>query len=366
MTGVALTVMTQGCAYDRVLLNRLMRDDSVHAQVAKLREKKQYIGHVSERSLTSGESLNAKAAMLGAEEVTLKGGSSTRMCFEVKYFLRFNDLGEKQIMREVTERLGGHSLSVRTHGSLDDFAEGKPWPQTTATTGDSRVSRVERVIGATRIMRDGTKQKDNDSHNVWVEFCAPPPAIDDNTKYLSFAVLGGDQSLALWQLSPAPASAAPRVEVQPPADAVRAPTDAPRAPVSPGGTTLFDVLASRGDCTTFLGIAEKAGMPDLLRGSEAFTALVMTDAEFAKHAPTLAKKLESASQAEAQTTLKKLVVKGTIALSTIDKSLVAQTLDGSKMTFQRTAAGEVKLNGGRVVQQEVPASNGVVFLLKGR
>jgi uncharacterized surface protein with fasciclin (FAS1) repeats len=348
-----------GCAAVKVWA---LGDPSPHGQIGAFEENKEKaIGKVARSDLTSGSSLHSKAWMLGSDELMLVGGTAERLCFVGKWHLGDGDSPEAKIIEINTASLKKEKLSIRAHASLDDFAEGKPWPEPTISTADSRIVRTQKIIGETKINSDGSKSKIMDSRDIWFEYCGPAPKLDASSKYLSFIIFGENGNrIAVWELT-----GASELSSSPPSTGTEAASSTPTTATT-SGKTLYDSAVAQGDLTLFLAIAQKSGMNDLLRGAEPYTLLIPSDALMTKQSSGIRKELEKASRAEAKAAMGKFLLKGATASSTFDKPLTKETIDGSKITFERAAGGTIKINGNRYARSEITATNGVIYVLESR
>jgi uncharacterized surface protein with fasciclin (FAS1) repeats len=308
-----------------------------------------------------------------SRRIVLAGGTPERVCFHYKF--RASDVPtEEQIIKINMDAMKQDQLSFRAHKSLDDFGKGKPWPAPTATTADSRVVRTQKVEGDTWIGTHGEVNKTQDSRDVFLEYCAPLPKIEPDTKFLSFVILGKDEDknlFALWELkgeggpsgSEAPASTAPAPRSTPTPDS-SAPTAA-----TPGTTisnkNLLEVVEAQSDLKTFLSLLKKAGLADLLRGSDAITVVAITDAGWAKLSTKDRKALDEAPASKLKAMLGRFIIKGAVPPPPGTKNVEAQSIEGHSLSFQRPRNRALTIANNPVLRPEVTASNGILYVVEG-
>jgi transforming growth factor-beta-induced protein len=141
-----------------------------------------------------------------------------------------------------------------------------------------------------------------------------------------------------------------------------APAASSSAMASPAAKDIVDTAVGAGQFTTLAKALGAAGLVDALKGPGPFTVFAPTDAAFAKlPAGTLAKLLKD-PKGQLADILKYHVVSGKVMASDITNGMTATTLQGSDLKFT-IKDGNVYVNGAKVVQADIPASNGVIHVI---
>lgn len=165
-----------------------------------------------------------------------------------------------------------------------------------------------------------------------------------------------------------PVAEAPATTTSPSAEV--SPTASPGAEANGAATEdknlgeLAQTAASNGSFTTLTKAVQAAGLTDQLTGDKPYTVFAPTDAAFAAlPAGTVDKLL----QPENKQTLVKLlsyhVVPGKIS-STELKSGDVKTVEGTPVTVKvDSASSEITVNNAKVIQPNIPASNGVIHVV---
>lgn len=166
----------------------------------------------------------------------------------------------------------------------------------------------------------------------------------------------------------------PATETQttlPPTTAETPATTLPSASPTPAGTTasqnlgeLAQTAASQGSFTTLTKAVQAAGLTEQLAGKGPYTVFAPTDAAFA----ALPKgTLDTLLKPENKSKLVKLlgyhVVPGQVTSSQLTSGKV-KTVEGTPVTVKvDSATNTVTVNGAKVVQADIPASNGIVHVV---
>ena len=136
-------------------------------------------------------------------------------------------------------------------------------------------------------------------------------------------------------------------------------TDMAEESAAPG--TIVDIAAGAADFSTLVAAATAAGLVDTLNGEGPFTVFAPTDEAFAALPPDL---VDALLLPENKDVLAKIltyhVVPGTVMAADIADGDVA-TVEGQNVTLS-TMDG-VTVNGARVIQADIVASNGVVHVI---
>ncbi len=181
---------------------------------------------------------------------------------------------------------------------------------------------------------------------------------------MSFAAAAALFAGSAFAQEPAPTPAAPTAEAPAPEAAPPAPPSAAAqafTPITAAGN-LQATLAASGQFTKFLAAAEKTGLGGFLTGTRELTILAPTDAAFAEVAG-----LDAMLEANPATDLQRVLVKHIIATK-----IAASQVTGAKGPVP-TAGGTnveidgsvmpMKVDGAVVLQGDVQATNGVIYVI---
>ena len=124
---------------------------------------------------------------------------------------------------------------------------------------------------------------------------------------------------------------------------------------------IVETAVAAGEFKTLTSLVEEAGLAETLSGQGPFTVFAPTDEAFAK---VPQKTLDSlAADPEAlKAVLLYHVVDGEARASDVAELSSAETLNGGSVALE-TTEGSVKVNGAKVVQADVTASNGVIHVI---
>jgi uncharacterized surface protein with fasciclin (FAS1) repeats len=160
-----------------------------------------------------------------------------------------------------------------------------------------------------------------------------------------------------------------------PADAAAAGTSA-MAPAPAASGTVVSVAQGNPDFSTLVSAVTAAGLADTLNGAGPYTVFAPTNAAFEKvPAATRESLMAPAGKADLTKILTSHVVPGRVDAATLTQQIQAgggsaqlTTVQGGVLTARAGADGSVTLTdakGGvsRVVQADVPASNGVIHAI---
>ena len=156
---------------------------------------------------------------------------------------------------------------------------------------------------------------------------------------------------ALAQPAAAPAPAAPAEAAAPPSAAAQA-----YKPITPGGDLVATLTAS-GQFTKLLAAIDKAGLTTTLKGPRALTLFAPTDA-------ALGTSLDAMSAQELQPLLLYHLYGNKITPDQIaGKKGPVPTADANKPVELDGSAMPNKINDSVILQADVQASNGVIYVL---
>ncbi|MEO8393210.1 MAG: fasciclin domain-containing protein [Chloroflexota bacterium] len=122
----------------------------------------------------------------------------------------------------------------------------------------------------------------------------------------------------------------------------------------PAPGTLMDALRADQNLTGFADGVDKAGLTDLLTGSDPYT--IFAPANYALS------ELTSMNADALATLLRGHIVKGRWANNALVAAKTVTTLAGTQLTITTTNSG-VFVNGVLMTNRNIPASNGVIFML---
>ncbi|BAY99552.1 beta-Ig-H3/fasciclin [Tolypothrix tenuis PCC 7101] len=132
----------------------------------------------------------------------------------------------------------------------------------------------------------------------------------------------------------------------------------------PGGTDIVSLAASSSSFTTLTSLLKTAGLADTLQQAGPYTVFAPTDQAFAALPPGTLQQLQ---QPENRETLIKLlryhVLPGQLTSSQLSTGQV-KTIENDPVNVQVDAANnQIAVNGARVIQANVQASNGVIHAI---
>jgi len=119
---------------------------------------------------------------------------------------------------------------------------------------------------------------------------------------------------------------------------------------------IVDTAVKAGNFKTLVTAVQAAGLVDTLKGPGPFTVFAPTDEAFAK-VPKAQLDALLADKAKLTKVLTYHVVPGAVMAKDVKPGMV-KTVEGGSLTLATT--GGVTVNGAKVVQADVKASNGVI------
>ena len=124
--------------------------------------------------------------------------------------------------------------------------------------------------------------------------------------------------------------------------------------------TIIDTATDAGKFTTLLNALKAAGFTQTLRGADPYTVFAPTDQAFKRLAPgALNALLKDTKRLKA--VLSYHIVSGTVAANDV-KAGDIKTLEGTPL-LAALVDGKVTVNGAKVVQADIDASNGVIHAI---
>ena len=126
--------------------------------------------------------------------------------------------------------------------------------------------------------------------------------------------------------------------------------------------TIIDTLAAAGDFKTLLSVLKTASFMDTLRTPGPYTLFAPTDAVFEKMTPSQFKLLLKDIR-RLKIIVTYHVISGVVATKDI-KPGELRTVEGNSLTAE-VVDGQVSMNGSKVVQADILASNGRIHAIDG-
>jgi transforming growth factor-beta-induced protein len=126
---------------------------------------------------------------------------------------------------------------------------------------------------------------------------------------------------------------------------------------------IVDTAVAAGTFSTLAAALQAADLVETLKGNGPFTVFAPTDEAFAKlPAGTVESLLRPENKARLQAILTYHVVAGAVPASEVVKLQSAKTVNGQSVSI-KVAGGGVRVDGARVVQADIRASNGVIHVI---
>lgn len=126
---------------------------------------------------------------------------------------------------------------------------------------------------------------------------------------------------------------------------------------------VVDMAAHTGTFETLVAAEKAAGLVDVLKGEGPFTVFAPTDEAFAKLPEgTIASLLLPENKAKLTAILTYHVVSGKVMAEDVVGLTSAKTVEGSTIDIA-VDGGTVMIDGAKVVQADVSATNGVIHVI---
>ncbi|TRD15513.1 fasciclin domain-containing protein [Palleronia caenipelagi] len=127
---------------------------------------------------------------------------------------------------------------------------------------------------------------------------------------------------------------------------------------------IVDVVTQNPQFSTLASAVQAAGLVDTLRGDGPFTVLAPTDSAFAK---LPAGTLDQLLAEPGMTTLKSILTTHVVAqeipsVAVTESGITAEAVNGQELRAVREG-DQVRVNGARVTQADIEASNGVIHVI---
>ncbi|MEM7771502.1 MAG: fasciclin domain-containing protein [Cyanobacteria bacterium P01_E01_bin.6] len=183
---------------------------------------------------------------------------------------------------------------------------------------------------------------------------------------LNFAIIGSWTILGITSLSGLPASSQPLQSF----DVTAAPDPMENVLIAPDAVRLaqaefdiVDVATIEGDFDTFLSLFEELGMQEDLRGYGRFTVFAPVDAAFEALEPEVLEALLGDRELLSKVLSYHVIASGTPIYSTdITRTLTHRTLERSSIEI-RPRGSSIYVEGVRVIDEDIEASNGVIHVI---
>ena len=126
---------------------------------------------------------------------------------------------------------------------------------------------------------------------------------------------------------------------------------------------IVDTAIGAGDFTTLVAAVQAAGLVETLKGEGPFTVFAPTDAAFAKLPEgTVADLLKPENKEKLVAILTYHVVPGKVMAADVVKLSGAKTVQGNEVKI-KVVDGSVMVDGAKVVNTDIPCSNGVIHVI---
>jgi len=135
----------------------------------------------------------------------------------------------------------------------------------------------------------------------------------------------------------------------------------PASAGSPQAATIVETAVADGRFETLAMLLERAGLVSTLQKRGPYTVFAPTDAAFAK-VPKSTLNALLRDRAKLRAVLLYHVVAGKVTAAKVVKLTSAKTANGSRVRI-RVSGGNVFVNGAKVMQPDVMASNGVIHVV---
>lgn len=152
----------------------------------------------------------------------------------------------------------------------------------------------------------------------------------------------------------------PAAEVAP--AATEPPAEAPAETAAGEMVDIVDTAVAAGNFTTLVAAVEAAGLVDTLKGEGPFTVFAPTDDAFAALPAGTVEALLEDPQGQLTQILLYHVVSGKVMSTDLSDGMVADTVQGSPITFS-IADGKAMVNEATIVTADIETSNGVIHVI---
>lgn len=130
------------------------------------------------------------------------------------------------------------------------------------------------------------------------------------------------------------------------------------------GKDIVDTAIAAGSFSTLVAAVQAADLVDTLKGEGPFTVFAPTDDAFAALPEgTVEDLLKPENKDKLTAILTYHVVPGKVMSSDLSDNMMAETVQGEEITIM--TGGGVSVDGTKVVQADIEASNGVIHVIDG-
>jgi len=124
---------------------------------------------------------------------------------------------------------------------------------------------------------------------------------------------------------------------------------------------ILDVTTSSGSFKTWTKAISTAGLSEMLKGKGPYTVFAPSDQAFAKLPSSTVESLLNDSS-RLKSVLNYHIVQGKLTANDLKKTTSLKTLAGENLKLE-VADGRIVVNGARVTQPNIEASNGVIHTI---
>ena len=125
---------------------------------------------------------------------------------------------------------------------------------------------------------------------------------------------------------------------------------------------ILEVTTSSGSFKTWTKAVSTAGLTETLKGKGPYTVFAPSDEAFAK-LPTSTVDALLKDPSKLKSVLNSHIVQGKHAASDLKKTTSVRTLEGQNLKVEDGDGNRIRVNGARVTQTNIEASNGIVHVI---
>jgi uncharacterized surface protein with fasciclin (FAS1) repeats len=126
---------------------------------------------------------------------------------------------------------------------------------------------------------------------------------------------------------------------------------------------IVDTAIAAGSFDTLVAAVQAAGLEDALRGEGPYTVFAPTDEAFAALPEGTLESLLADPEGDLQQILLYHVLSGQVKAADVSDGLMAETLQGSSVSFAVHGDGAVSIDDAIIVTTDIKASNGVIHVI---
>jgi|GEM_PF-6187289 len=321
------------------------------------------VGHIDARTLAAVRGRET-AVGYGGEIVRYEGRSGDHLCFSIatRADFKVGEDHEGRMRAHWRERIELPSWALQARANFDDLpANGPVEPASVPRNFDS----FEYAPTGERVHRD---QRTMTATGKAI-FCAPTPAIDANTRYLTLIKFSDSNAFfSIWLLDGASPAEPATTPSKPATEGVQEATNRVLGSgASPGRDerVLATILANEPTIERFARLLQQSGMMERLRGGEPFTVIAPVNEEIENIPAKMRKDLE-ADPEKLRAFVGRFLVPGSFPSASLGDNESKPTLvPGASVRLRKKKGGVLEI-AGDPVQREIPATNGVLYILGHR